>query len=181
MKILVLYYSKTGNNRYLAKRCSDALDADMEKIRPRLGLLPLLIFFSLLKRSAGIHKLKHDVASYDLIILCGPVWMGQLIVPLRAFLKQYGAKMNTLAFVTCCGGGDDIKDDRFGYASVFREVEQLADGKSVHCEAFPIVMILPEDKRDNNNAVMETRLNDDNFNGTLQERFDTFIEKLKGR
>lgn len=178
MKTLVLFYSKTGNNRYLAEHCAAALDADSEEIRPRLDLVPFLILFSLAKRSLGIRQLHHDVASYDRIILCGPIWMGQLIIPLRAFLKKYGAKVKALVFMTSCGGGDEKKDDRFGYAPVFREIERLAEGKRVLCEAFPIVLAMPEEKRKDTNEVMRIRLNDDLFSGALQERFERFIEKV---
>jgi menaquinone-dependent protoporphyrinogen IX oxidase len=180
MKTLVLYYSNTGNNRYLAKRCSTGMDADLEEIHPRLGMLPFLIIFSLLKWSPGIRRLHHDVTAYDCIILCGPIWMGQLIIPLRAFLKQYRAKVKTLAFITCCGGGDEMKDDKFGYAAVFKEVERLSDGKPVLCEAFPVGYILPEEKRTDNNAMMQARLSDDNFTGAFRNRLDVFIEKVKG-
>ena len=179
MKTLVLFYSKSGNNRYLANRCATALGADMEEIRPRLGMVLFLVVFSLLKRSPGNHRLKHDVASYDHVILCGPIWMGQLIIPLRSFLKKYGKKVNELSFATCCGGGDETKDDKFGYASVFREVERLSDGKPVRCEAFPVLLVLPEDKRADNNAVMQIRLDDETFSGALQERFDRFIQRMR--
>ena len=179
MKTLVLFFSKTGNNRYLAKRCAEALAADIEEIRPRLNAVPFLIIFSLMKQSLGIRRLRHDVTSYDRIILCGPIWMGQLIIPLRAFLKHYGAKVKALIFMTSCGGGDETKDDKFGYAPVFREVERLAKGKPVLCEAFPIVLAIPEEKRSDNNEVMRMRMNDNLFSGALQERLERFIEKIK--
>ena len=49
--------------------------------------------------------------------------------------------------------------------------------KCIRCEAFPIGPVLPEDKKDNN-AVMKTRLSDNNFAGEIQKRFENFIQLL---
>lgn len=177
MKALVLYYSKTGNNRYLAQRCAKKLAADIEEISPRLNVLPLQIIFSLMKKSPGIARLSHDVTAYDRVILCGPIWMGHPASTIRSFLQRFGKNIKRLEFITCCGGGDDTKDDKFGYMSAFRMVEALTEGEKVRCEAFPVVLAVPEDKRKDSDTVMKTRLNDENFSGELQERLDAFIGK----
>jgi menaquinone-dependent protoporphyrinogen IX oxidase len=178
MKTLILYYSKTGNNSFLGKRCAGVLNADMEQIRPRLNMLPFQILFSLMKRSPGIRKLTHDITSYERIILCDPIWMGQPASALRVFLQRFNEKINKLAFITCCGGGDETKDEKFGYRSTFKEIEQSSGGKTVSCEAFPVILALPEEKRKDSDAVMKTRLNDGNFTGMLKDRFETWVETL---
>lgn len=180
MKSLVVYYSKSGNNAYLAQKIADSLGGEREAIRPRANVFPALLLFSALKISPGIKPLTHRVDDYDAVILCGPIWMGQVISPLRDVLKQYGSRINRLYFATCCGGGDEQKDGKFGYASVFQQVRQAAGDTVAHCEAFPISLIVPEDKAGDGDAVMKTRLSDQNFSGPLQERFEQFITNITG-
>jgi multimeric flavodoxin WrbA len=180
MKALVLYYSHTGNNAWLAKKIAETLRSDIEPIAPRMNLLPFLILFSLLKKSPGVKRIAHKVEDYDAIFLVGPIWMGQLIFPLRNVIKKYGKQIKKLYFVTCCGSDEDKKDDKFGYGNVFGQVRQLAGDKCVHCEAFSISLVLPENLRDDSKAMMEVRLSDDNFTGPIREKFNCFIQLVSG-
>ena len=178
MKTLIAYYSNSGNNRYLAERTARTLNCDIETIRPRLGAFPLLILFSLLNTSPGIVRFKHNVAEYGNVILVGPIWMGQLISPLRDFLKRHGGSIKKLHFATCCGGGDDTKDTKFGYSTVFQKVKAMLGNALVQCRAFPVVLAVPEDRRRSSDAVMKTRLTDELFIGELQSRFEDFIQSV---
>lgn len=178
MKTLVAYYSNTGNNKFLAKKIADILKSDSEVIRPRLDLFPFLILFSLFKTGMGIKAFTYRVPEYDRIILCGPIWMGTVISPLRDFIRKYGGTIKKLYFVTCCGGSDAQKNDRFGYAPVFRAIKEMLGEKCVHCEAFPIGMVIPEGSAGDSDAAMKTRLSDQNFTGEIQERLEKFIEKI---
>lgn len=181
MKALVLYYSNTGSNRYLADRIARALGCDSEGIRPRLGAFPLQVLFSLTGAGPGVRALRHDPKGYDVVVLCGPIWMGKLVAPLRDTLRRYRSAIERLYFATCCGSCDAQRDGRFGYARVFPQVKRLVGEKCIHCEAFPIGLVIPEEKQGDDNAVMKTRLSDDNFTGAIQERLDAFVEKVKGR
>jgi hypothetical protein len=178
MKTLVLHYSHTGNNAWLARKIVTTLDSDNEPITPRLNLLPLLILFSLLKIRPGVKRLRHRVDAYDAVIVVGPIWMGQLILPLYSVIKKYGKRMRQLYFATCCGSEDEKKDDKFGYGSVFEQVKNLAEATCVHCEAFPIGLVLPPEQREDSKAMMAARLSDENFTGVLQQRFFEFIGRI---
>ena len=94
------------------------------------------------------------------------------------FCKKYKKQIKELVFVTCCGSTFDKKDEKFGHGLVFNKVREILNGKLVHCEAFPIDLVLSEDKKDDEAAFMETHLSDSNFKGEIQERFDKFIQKL---
>jgi menaquinone-dependent protoporphyrinogen IX oxidase len=178
MKTIVLYYSNTGSNKYLAEKVASALSADLEAIKPRVDFFPLLMFFSLTGASAGIEVFDRKLEDYDRIILCGPIWMGQLVSPLRDFLTKYRKNIKELHFVTCCASADAAKEMKFGHALVFRKVQNILKDKCASCDAFPIGMVLPEDKQKDNNAILKTRLSDDNFSGEIQKRFENVVRRL---
>ncbi len=174
MKPLVVYYSNKGSNKYLAKKISDTLSCDIEEIRPRLNVFMLF----LMNIHLGIKPLKSNIEDYDALILCGPIWMGKFIPPLRSFVKKYRDKIRKLIFVTCCGSPYKKKDEKFGHGLVFKEVERILNEKCILCQAFPVGLVLPDGQKEDPDAFMKTHLNDDNFKGEIQERFDDFIDKI---
>ena len=174
MKTIVVYYSNKGSNKYLAEKISESLSCEIEEIKPRLNIFVLF----LMNINLGIKPLKHDIKEYDRVILCGPIWLGKLIPPLRSFIKKYFNKINKLIFVTCCGSTDAKKDEKFGYESVFKEVKNILKDKCILCQAFPIVLVLPDDKKEDTSAFMKTHLNDENFKGEIPELFSNFIRKV---
>lgn len=176
MKTIVIYYSGKGSNRYLAKKIATELNYDIEELRPRIGNRLLLM----MGMSGGIKKLKNDLKDYERVVLCGPIWMGQFIAPLKSFVKKYKNKIKELVFVTCCASGFDKKDEKFGHGLVFKKVKDLLGEKCTHCEAFPVSLVLPEDKKQDAQAVMNTRLSDENFKGKAEEIFDGFIKRIRG-
>ena len=173
-KTIVVYYSRKGSNKYLAEKISKILNIELEEIKPRLNIF--LLF--LMNIHLGIMPLKNKISEYDEIILCGPIWMGKLIPPLNCFIKKYFNQINKLIFVTCCGSSYDKKDEKFGHGIVFSEVESILKEKCLFCQAFPIGLVLPEEKKEDSDAFMKTHLNDENFRGEIQVRFDGFIRKL---
>ncbi len=174
MKTIVYYYSNKGSNRFLANKVAKDLDCKIEEIKPRLNAHLLM----LMGINFGNTKLKSNCADYDRVILCGPIWMGKLVVPLKNFVKKNISKINNLVFVTCCGSTFDKKDDKFGHNLVFNQVKELAGEKCKHCEAFPIVLVLPPELREDSSAFMKTHLNSENFKGEIVEVYDEFISKL---
>ncbi|MDT8402167.1 MAG: flavodoxin domain-containing protein [Bacteroidales bacterium] len=175
MKALVIYYSNKGSNRYLAHKIAGTLSWEMEEIKPRLNVFTLF----LMNIHLGIKPLKHNIEDYDTIILCGPIWMGRFIPPLHSFVKKYRDSIRKLIFVTCCGSTYSKKDEKFGHGLVFKEVEKIMGDKCLLCQAFPVGLVLHDDQKEDPEAFMKTHLNDDNFKGEIQERFDDFINKLK--
>lgn len=176
MKTLVLYYSKKGSNKYLAEKIAQRLHGDLEAIRPRWDAQYMLML--------GVHfgnkKLQADVSRYERVILCGPIWVGQLIAPLKSFIRQYYEKIGQLVFVTCCGSSYEQKDEKFGHGLVFNQVRQLLPDIPVTCQAFPISLVMPEGKKEDGELMMKTHLNDDNFKGEIAERFEVFVQDLEG-
>ena len=126
---LVAYYTNTSSNKYLAERIAKELHADIEPIRPRVNSVPFLLTCSLLKFGPGIKSLEHDPARYDRLIVCGPIWNGQFIAPLRDTIQRYREEVNEIVLVTCCGSRDVDKTGRYGYSTVFDKAREVAGGK----------------------------------------------------
>jgi flavodoxin len=174
MNTLVVYYSRKGSNEYLAKRIASQLSCDLESIRPRINAFFLL----LMNFNPGIRSVKHDINSYDQVIMVGPIWMGRFIPPLRSFVKRYLSQINKLIFVSCCGSSYDNKEDKFGHGLVFRDVQQILKDKLVLCQAFPVGLVLPDDQKEDTDAFMKTHLKESNFKGEILDHFNEFMKKV---
>ncbi len=104
--------------------------------------------------------------------------MGKLIVPLKNFVVKYGPKVKKLIFVTCCGSSFKDKDNKFGHNLVFNQVRNLLNGKCLHCEAFPIDLVVPAELKEDSAAFMKVHLNNENFKGEIVGIYDNFIQKI---
>lgn len=174
MNALVLFYSKKGNNRFLADQIAQARNYDVEEIRAGINGIPLL----LMGMNPFLSKIKKRPEDYSDIILVGPIWMGKLIGPLKSFLKKYHQKINRLHFITCCGSGFEVKDQKFGHELVFNEVRKIMGEKVIQCTALPIGLVLPEDQRKDGQAIMDTRLTEQNFTGEFKAVFNDLMQGL---
>jgi hypothetical protein len=90
------------------------------------------------------------------------------------------SKIKELIFVTCCGSSYEIREKKFGHGRVFKKVESLFAEKNIRCEALPIALLLPDDKKQDADLVMNTRLTESNFNGQFLEHFNRFISHISG-
>jgi menaquinone-dependent protoporphyrinogen IX oxidase len=175
MKSIVYYYSRKGSNRFLAQKIARDLKCEIEEIKPRLNVHLLMI----MGLNLGNRKLKTKVEDYDHVILCGPIWMGKLIVPLKNFVVKYRQKIRKLIFVTCCGSSFKDKDNKFGHNLVFNQVKSLLNDKCLHCEAFPIDLVVPAELKEDSAAFMKVHLNNENFKGEIIPIYNAFISRIK--
>jgi len=178
MKSLVVYYSRKGSNKFLAQKIAADTRSDIEELKPLGNSFFSIIISSLFKTSVPLRKISADIASYDSVYVCGPIYMGQLISPLSTFLKKYKSVISKLHFVTCCGGGEAAKDSKFGYNAVFTKVREITGSACVSCEAFPIDLIVPDEMRGNDEAVMNLRLSSETFSGAIVEKYNQYIQKI---
>ncbi len=174
MKTIVYYYSHKGSNRFLAHIIANDLKCEIEEIKPRLNAHLLM----LMGLNMGNRKLKNRIEDYDRVVLCGPIWMGKLIVPLKNFVVKYRPKIKMLIFVTCCGSSFMDKNNKFGHNLVFNQVKSLLNEKCMHCEAFPIDLIAPTELKEDSAAFMNVHMNSENFKGEIVEIYDAFIERI---
>jgi hypothetical protein len=107
-KVLVAYYSRTGNTKRLARAIAAALDADVEEIHDptdRSGVLGFLR--SGVEAYAGVlAALDHprrDPADYDVVVVGTPVWAASVSSPVRTYLWHERARLPQVAFVATLG------------------------------------------------------------------------------
>ncbi len=173
-KTLVAYYSRTGNNKYIAEKFSQSLECDIESIIPKSKSFFSLMISSLFKVAININDLKSDLKNYERVILIGPIWVGTLVAPLRGFIKKYKEKINDLIFITACGSDVESKDDKFGYEKVFSEAKRLFSPKNISCYAISLKELFDKSSSINNQVIF-----DEVFTGKIKDRFDEIISKLK--
>jgi flavodoxin len=111
MKPLIIYYSRTGNTRTIAKTLQHHIKGDIEEIldtKKRSGPLGWIRSGrqAIAKKTTTIKDITHDLNAYDCIIIGTPVWAGTISTPVRTFLEEYKEKLSTIAFFTTSGGGN---------------------------------------------------------------------------
>jgi len=142
--------------------------------------MPLLIILSLLQIPSAIKPLKHNLSEYDQIILFGPVWLGQLISPLRAFIKKYNKEYKELVFFSVCGGDcGDEEDKKFDYETIFKKAKDLSNGKINIYGMLPVNLVIEGNKQLTTDELTAIKLSDDNFKGKFKEGFNSLLLKLK--
>jgi len=110
MKVLLAYYSRTGNNEKLAKELQAKLGCDVEKIIDtvdRKGVWGWLRsgYQASRKKMSRIEPTKKDPSDYDLVIIAYPLWAGRMPPPTRTYISENRNKLNRVALVSVSGRG----------------------------------------------------------------------------
>jgi flavodoxin len=103
-KVLVVYYSKTGNTERVAKDVASALHADIEKLVDKKNRNGFWAFFSsgrdaMNKKKTELGPLEKDPANYDLVVLGTPVWSKNLTPAIRTYLDMNRDKLKNTAYI----------------------------------------------------------------------------------
>lgn len=119
-KILVLYYSQTGNTKTVAEEFATKLGADIEEIvasKPYDGDFQATIGRCMQEREQGIvpeiQPITADLSQYDIIFIGYPIWFGTYAPPVAAFLNQADLSgKKVVPFCTFGSGGleSSVKD-----------------------------------------------------------------------
>jgi flavodoxin len=128
MKILIIYYSRTGTTRKVAEKLKQVLNADLEEIidpAERRGALGYLKSGKEAMREmpAKINPIKSDLNSYDIIIIGTPIWAFNMSSPVRAFILENKTNLKKVAFFATQGGSGSDK--------AFAKMDRLVGGVSV--------------------------------------------------
>lgn len=109
MKVLVVYYSRSGNTRAIAEAVAERLGADIEVIRDDARRGGLFGFFrsgreAWRERPADIAPSVHDPADYDIVVIGTPVWASNMSSPARAYIERHRSRLGRIALFCTVGG-----------------------------------------------------------------------------
>ncbi len=117
-KILVAYFSATGNTKQLAEGAAKALGADLYEVRPAKPYTSDDLNYNDESTRATVEQ-KNDqarpeladknapVANYDTIVLAYPIWWGQAPRLMDTFVESYDFTGKNMTAI-CTSGGSDI-------------------------------------------------------------------------
>jgi flavodoxin len=116
-RILIAYYSMTGNTRRIAILLRDALGAhtaDLEEVietHPRRGLFGTVraVIDSLFGRAPSIRPLSRRPEDYSLLVLGTPIWANRLAGPMRTCARTLGTRAHRVAFFSTAGSSDGAR------------------------------------------------------------------------
>lgn len=103
-KVLIVYFSRTGRTKTLARELSHKLGCAIEEVKTPKRYAGFFGYqFALLQATfkvlPEIAPLQNNLANFDLIILAGPVWGGSICSPLRTFIESYKNEFKNVAFM----------------------------------------------------------------------------------
>ena len=102
LKVLTVYYSRSGNTEKAAKRIQESLGGDIELISEptnRKGILGWIRSGrqNSQRKVAEINPPKYDPGDYDLVILASPIWAGVVSAPMRGYMVGNKEKLEKTA------------------------------------------------------------------------------------
>jgi len=126
MKILVTYYSRTGNTKKIANAIANELKCDIEEIfdvKGRKGPLGYLRSSkeAMRKMLVKIKPIKKDPSKYDLVVIGTPVWGWNMSSPIRTYISNNKFKKVAFFCTMSCSGAKKI----------FKDMEELCKSKPV--------------------------------------------------
>jgi flavodoxin len=102
-RVLVAFYSRSGNTKKVAESIGKALRCDTEEIldaKNRAGIWGFIVsgFDATFNKLTTIRPIKRDPSAYDLVIVGSPVWNNAVSAPIRTYLTQYRDRLKGVAF-----------------------------------------------------------------------------------
>jgi len=113
--ILIVYYSLTGNTRFIAESIKDVLEAQIQEIKPIKEINPKGSMKYLwggmratMKKKPELEPIEKDPKDYDILFLGTPVWAWTFTPPIRSFISKFDLSEKVIA-IWCCHGGSSGK------------------------------------------------------------------------
>ena len=125
MRTAIVYYSMSGNTKYVADKIADRIkdsgEVDIIKIEPKKAYPDkgARKFFwggksAVMGEKPALQPYEFSIEKYDRIIIGTPVWASTFVPPLRTFINDNpDIKNKKIAVFTCfSGGGADKAIDK---------------------------------------------------------------------
>ncbi len=105
MSSLVVFYSRTGNSKFVAEKVASELSADTEEVvdlKNRRGWLGFIRagYDATRGKETLIEKMQKSPRDYDLIAVGTPVWNSRLTPAIRTYLKENDLSQKRIALLS---------------------------------------------------------------------------------
>lgn len=126
-KILVVYFSRSGKTKIIAREISQKLNCAVEEIKTPTSYAGFIGYSAALiqiafKMHPKIKPLQKNLANYDLVIFGGPIWGTSMCAPIRSFITRYKNDLKNVAFFATQSG-------QYGRKIIFKQMKD-ACGKT---------------------------------------------------
>ena len=123
MKVLIAFYTKTGNTEAISNAIKEALKANcevdmlkIEMVKEYSGFMPHLnprIFFNAILNMKPRIKSTEDMSPYDVIFVGTPNWFGRTAPPVNTFIDEMtnANGKRAIGFVSSGLGRESYVDD----------------------------------------------------------------------
>lgn len=148
MKILIAYYSRTGNTRAAIEKVSSFLGElsvtkwEITEKASREGILGWIgaCMAGVRNKESVIPEPPFQVGDFDLVILGTPVWANSPASAVRTFCRTHGKYFRQVAFLGTHGGG--------GATKTFNYLRELCGQKPISTLSLRDRAIKGEDRED---------------------------------
>lgn len=128
MKILIVYFSLSGNTEGIADAVASEIPTDVERIKDTVKRTGFFGYLQTAREAIFGHVIpiqpsEHNPSHYDLVIIGTPVWGWSLSSPVRAYIAQHSSIFRRVAFFCTEGGA--------GGSGVFKEMARLCGKQPV--------------------------------------------------
>ncbi|MCM8822340.1 MAG: hypothetical protein NC831_05950 [Candidatus Omnitrophica bacterium] len=108
-KFLVVYYSRTGTTKKIAKEIAEFLSCDFEEIfdkKDRSGIKGFMAGGrdAMRRELTEINEIQKDPMNYDIVIIGTPVWAANMAPAIRTYIARNKEKIKNVAFFCTTGG-----------------------------------------------------------------------------
>jgi len=113
-RIVVVYFSRDGHTRSVAREIADACSAEIDEITERGDRRgPRGYLRSALEAVLGwcpdLKPARHTPEPDDLLVIGTPIWFWNMASPVRSYLEAHRGRFGRVAFFCTCGGSGQDK------------------------------------------------------------------------
>lgn len=175
---LLLYFSKTGNTRFIANRISQKWNCEVKEIKCPIQSIGFLFFLSALNWKIRTNIKKGDIEPYSEVLVMGPIWGGKVISPLRSVLKKCRSCEKLTHFAVTCESREEDKNDKYGIGGVLKNAQSILGPRAGKIAAFSTALVAPEGYEPSLDPEKKVHFTRDNFRGEISNRVENFVRRL---
>ncbi|MBQ9886241.1 MAG: flavodoxin family protein [Lachnospiraceae bacterium] len=149
MKTAIVYYSMSGNTKFIADKIAENIDADVIRIEPvkaypDSGVRKFIWGgkSAVMGNTPKLQPYDFDADKYDTIIFGTPVWASTFTPPIRTFIEENKASLaekKVAVFICFSGGGAD------------KAIDKLKKYIGINEFAAELILVDPKEKSDQEN------------------------------